>query len=117
MIDVTDAFEDLTQSATLKRKSAGSRDANGNWIDGTLTTSTFSAVVQSLTADERLALPEAVRSKETIKLHTITELLTANEALLIDADIITVRGYNWSINQVFDRLDIGQYYKAIGVKI
>lgn len=117
MIDVTDAFEGLTQTVTLKRKATGSRDANGNWVDGTLTTSTFSAVIQSLTADERLALPEAVRSKETIKLHTITELLTANEALLRDADIITVRGYNWSINQVFDRSDIGQYYKAIGVKI
>lgn len=117
MIDVTEAFEDLTQTVTLKRKSAGSRDVNGNWVDGTLTTSTFSAVIQSLTADERLALPEAVRSKETIKLHTITELLTSNEALSIDADIVAYNGSEYSINQVFNRSNIGQYYKAIGVKL
>jgi len=116
MIDVAEAFEDLTQEVTLKRKAAGSRDSNGNWVDGIETITTFKAVVQSLTADERLVLPEAVRTKETIKIHTKTELLTSNESTSIDADIIVFNNLEWQINQVFNRSNIGGYYKAIGVR-
>ena len=57
MIDVSEAFEDLLQSVEVKRKSTGSRDENGNWVDGVVATINIDAVVQSLTADERLALP------------------------------------------------------------
>jgi len=117
MIDVSEAFIDLLQTVQLKRKTAGGRDENGNWVDGTLSTTDIQAVVQSLTADERMTLPEAVRTKETIKLHSITKLQTANDDLYLDADVIVYDGLEWEINQVFNRSIIGGYYKAIGVRL
>lgn len=116
MIDVSEALEEFYESVTLKRKTAGSRDANGDWVNGTLSTTTIQAVAQSLTANERIALPEAVRSKETVKFHTTTELKTVDEVALTDADIITYQGTDWLIYQVFNRMTNGGYYKAIGVK-
>ena len=117
MIDVSEAFLEFLETIQLKRKTTGSRDANGNWVDGTTTTINISAVVQSLTANERLALPEAVRTKETIKIHTQTELLTADEAAQIDADVVVYQGKSYLLTQVFNRNTIGNYFKAVGVRI
>ena len=117
MIDVSEAFDDLLQTIPLKRKSAGSRDENGNWVDGAITTTNIEAVVQSLTADERLALPEAIRSRETIKFHTKTEIKTADATLGTTADKVLYQGREWEVTQVFNRDIIGGYYKAIGVKV
>jgi len=116
-IDVSEALSEFLEVVTLKRKSAGGRDDNGDWVDGTLTSSSIQVVAQSLTANERLALPEAARTKETVKFHSKTELRTLNEALLLDADIITYQGSDYEINMVFNRATNGGYFKAIGIRI
>jgi len=115
-MDVSDAMDGFSETVQLKRKSIGTRDSNGNWVDGTITTIDIQAVVQSLTADERLSLSEAVRTKETVKFHTTTLLKTADEEEQEDADIIVYQGSEWLISSIFNRLTNGNYIKAIGVK-
>jgi len=116
MLDVTDAFDDFLEDAILKRKTAGSRDGNGYWITPAPTETTIQVVAQSLTADERLALPEAVRTKETFKFHTTTELKTSDEVLQTNADIIVFGGDEWEISSVHNRKNLGNYFRAIGIK-
>jgi len=116
MLDVTDAFDDLLEDVILKRKTAGSRDGNGIWITPVPTETTIQVVAQSLTADERLALPEAVRTKETFKFHTKTELRTADEDTQTNADIIVYNDEEWEVSSVHNRKNLGNYFKAIGIK-
>ena len=112
-LDVSEAFIDFLETIQLSRTTSGTRDANGNWVDGITTVVDIQAVPQSLTANERLALPEAVRNKETVKVHTQTELKTADEVAQIDADVLTYQGKNYLVTQVFNRNTLGGYYKAI----
>ena len=116
LIDVTDAFDGWEESIQLTRKASGTRDANGEWVNGATTVTNPLAVVQSLNADERLVLPEAVRTKETIKIHSRTPFQTANEDSQIIADEVLYQGVTYIIIQVFNRLNVGGYYKAIGAK-
>ena len=116
MLDVSQAFDDFLEPAILKRKTAGSRDENGNWITPVPTEATIQVVAQSLTADERLALPEAVRTKETFKFHTTTELKTADEDAQTNADILVLDGNEWEISSVHNRKNLGSYYRAIGIR-
>lgn len=116
MIDVSDAFEGFLTEATLIITPQGTRDNNGNWVEPTPQGSIIQVVAQSLTPDERLALPEAVRTKETFKFHTISELKTADEVLQTNADVIVYDGDEWELTSVFKRKTLGGYYKAIGVK-
>jgi len=116
MLDVSSAFDDFLEPAILRRKTAGSRDENGNWITPVPTETTIQVVAQSLTADERLALPEAVRTKETFKFHTTTELKTSDEVAQTNADIIVFDSIEWEISSVHNRKNLGNYFKAIGIK-
>ena len=116
-IDVSEALDEFLEDVTLTRAGVGGRDANGDWVEAVSVVSTIQVVAQSLTANERIALPEAVRSKETKKFHTRTALKTVDETTPTDADIITQDGNQWEINQVFNRNTNGGYFKAIGIKI
>lgn len=115
-MDVSEAFEGFLTDAELKSVAQGTRDSNGNWVAEAETITTIQVVAQSLTPDERIALPEAVRTKETFKFHTISELKTADEDLQTNADIIIYDGNEWELTSVFKRANLGNYYKGIGVK-
>jgi len=114
-VDVSEAFEGLTQPIVLYRPAAGSYTA-GKWVGGTPTTPSINAVIQNATADDMLALPEGLRSEEGLKIHTIDEVKTASEASETNADQFTYDGSKWMIQHVFDR-KIGGYYKAIATRI
>ncbi len=116
LIDVSEAFQDLLESVQLTRKAVGSRDANGVWVDGATTITNPLVVAQSLTADERLVLPEAVRTKETVKFHSRTLFQTADEVSQVVADEILYQGVTYQVIQVFNRQNVGAYFKAIAAK-
>ena len=117
MIDVSDAFPDFEETVQLIRKTAGSRNSDGDWVDGTPTTKDILGVVQSLNSNELLVLPEGDRSKETAKIHTKTKLLTANEITKTKADNIKYQDATWNVSAVNNRATVGGYYKAILVRL
>lgn len=116
MIDVSGAFNGLLQTISLTRKNAGSRDANGRWIDGADVVTSIQAVVQTATSDDLLVLPEGERTQETIKIHTTSLLRTASESGTYTADEITYQGNVYKVIQAFDRKTIGNYYKALAAR-
>ena len=117
MIDVSSAFDDFLETVQLKRESAGVYNQDGDWVDGTVTTTDIQGVVQSLNANELLVLPEGDRTKSTAKIHTRTELKTANELTSTKADKIVYQGSDWNVSAVNNRNTIGGYYKAILTRI
>lgn len=118
MLDVSEAFEDLEETVILKRKAAGDYDGDGEWVNGVdLPPKDILGVVQSLSSDELLILPEGERTKETVKIHTKIELFTANEDLKINADNIEYQGNDWTVAKLFNRNTLGSYYKAILIRL
>lgn len=115
MIDVTDALEEFYEDITLNSATAGSRDENGDYTAGTPITSTIQAVVQSLSSNELLTLPEGERTKKMIKIHTKSSLKTANTSNSSSSDEVIYNGEVFKIINVFDRLVNGGYFKAIAV--
>lgn len=116
LIDVSDAFDDLLEAVQLTRQGVGSRDLNGDWVDGVETITFPLVVAQSLTADERLVLPEAVRTKETVKFHSKVLFRTTDESTQVVADEILYQNIVYQIIQVFNRKNVGGYSKSIGAK-
>ncbi|MEA3330609.1 MAG: hypothetical protein U9Q29_02825 [Campylobacterota bacterium] len=117
MFDVTDAFDGFEETVVLKRQSPGDYDENGNWMDGAITRTNILGVVQSLNSDELLILPQGDKTKETVKIHTKTVLKSANEFTKTKADNIEYQGSVWNVSAVNNRNTIGNYYKAILVRL
>ena len=117
MIDVSEAFDEFLETVILKRKTAGSYDGDGEWIEGTNTDTNIQGVVQSLSSDELQILPEGERTKETVKIHTKTQLFTADEDLKTNADDIGYQGKIWTVSNLFNRNTVGGYYKAILIRL
>ncbi len=118
MIDVSGAFDDLEQDIVIRRTVAGSRDPDdGSWIPGAETPETIQAVVQDASADDLLILPEGERTEDSIKIHTIEFLQTASEDGQVAADHIEYEGELFKAMKVFKRKTLGNYYKAIAVRV
>ncbi len=117
MIDVSNAFDDFLETVTLIRETPGAYDSNGDWQDGVPNKSDILGVVQSLNANELLVLAEGDRTKSTAKIHTQTELRTADELTSTKADKIEYQGSTWNVSSVNNRKTIGGYFKAILVRL
>ena len=95
------------QSISVGRLSAGSRGADGRWVEGTTTVSAIKATVNPITGEELLALPEGERSGEQIKIITKFELRMTDETLQQDGDIIKWEGKHFRV------VNIRRYRKVI----
>ena len=117
MIDVSDAFNDFLQPIVLRSFVAGTRDPNtGAYIQSAPIITTIQAVVQVANADDLLVLPEGERMKKTIKIHSTSQLKTANENDKTSADRIEYQGELFKVMSEFNRATIGGYYKALAVR-
>ena len=102
-----------TYTIAGKRYAASSFD-KGRWTDGSESDISFKASVQPLKGNELLTLPEGYREKETYRLYTSFQLLTADEKNKKIPDRVTIFGKKFDIIKV----DIWQnkvipHYKAI----
>ncbi len=52
---------------------------NGRWVEGSTSNLTIQGHYFPLTANEKVALPDAFRSKSTYRLHSVTELYSVRE--------------------------------------
>lgn len=70
---------------------------DGQWTAGTPTTLTVIAVVQPMTARERLLLPESVRSRAAVKLYTDAAMTPADETTQRTGDRFSWDGRTWEV--------------------
>lgn len=88
-----------TTNATLSRRGGGSY-ANGVYSGGTAVASTIAIIYWPATAREIERLPEGVRTRETIGVASKQRLFAAEETTGTQADIITVDGRDYEVQQV-----------------
>lgn len=103
------------ESATLLRPGAGHRNQHGEWVPGADTTTTVQLATWPVTGQERMALPEGLRSddirtfclRETV--HPVEEGTDGTAG-----DRIRYGGTDWRIFQVEAW---GGFTKAMGTRI
>ena len=59
-----------------------------------------------LTASEKLALPESLRTKSTYRLHSTTELYSVREKFSQSADKVLIDGYLYEVQEA-DHFSMG----------
>lgn len=111
--DVSDAFTEWLAPYTAQRQTA--TVVKGKKVAGVSTAVPFDGVIQNANPEDLKALPEGSRTEEAIKIHTGTELLPQIDNSQ-DGDVVPYDSKEYLIVNVADR-KIGNYYKAIGLKI
>jgi len=101
MASIVQSFKNAT--ITFKRKSAGSY-VNGIWEAGSETTSQMDAVIQFLSGQKLLSLPEEFRTQENIRLYTEQQLKTLDESAGTLGDIVVWNDVEYEVFQVQNRL-------------
>ena len=98
-LDGTDLIESLsTGTYTITRRVAGSY-VNGIYVPGATSTFTIIAAIVPATGRDLLRLPEGRRSVETRILFTTSTMLVGAQAGTNDADLVTVDGDVWEVQQ------------------
>lgn len=116
MNDVTDAFDpDWEIAVDITRYASGSYVA-GKWVEGATSIMPITAIIQRATADDLLILPENLRTEESIKIHSRSELQGVSEDDERSADTFSYRAKQWRIYSVTDE-SIGNYHKAIAIRL
>ena len=86
----------FTESATLRRQSAGLRDNNGKWVPGDPVSETVDLVSTPLTGEQRQSLPEGLRTRNLRMFYLAVEVTACLEGTQgKQADIIVYNGGNW----------------------
>jgi hypothetical protein len=94
---------------TLTRFSAGTY-SDGNFIDGSSTTSSIIMSCQPLNGRELLYLPEGQRTRQYLKAYTASEVRTTSQETSAKADQITYNGKQYEVQQV-------EYWESTGNSI
>ena len=105
------------RSYTLRRRAAGVWTA-GRYTPGAAAETTVTAVVQPAGPEDLLDLPEGERVKAVVRVHTTSELRTADESAGTDPDRIVIDGEEWEVRRVWNEThtDVLPYYKALAVR-
>jgi hypothetical protein len=90
-------------SVTRTRRSAGSYNADGDFVPGTPTTGTILAVVQPVSGRQLMDLPEGVRSE--------ARWLAWSRAEIRLDDVIVAGGLSHRVIYVWPRAE-GEFYRA-----
>lgn len=97
---------------TLRRTAAGSRDALGDFVAGTTSTSSIKASVQPLTGKDADSLPEGERHKDWLKLYTRTELRPVSQHAGSAGDRVEVDGITYEVRTVKRYRAVCPHYRA-----
>lgn len=86
------------ETATFKRYGAMTRDPDtGRTAGGAPVSTEFTGSFQPLSGREREALPEGVRSSESLKVYTNEPLRTADQHDGVLADVVTYNGRDYRV--------------------
>jgi hypothetical protein len=112
LADVVDTFSD---NYTVTRSGLISYDQNGDPVTGSTGTLTIRACVQPIMGRDLMRMPEGWRTQELLAIFTTTELFT--KASANEPDTISVNGVNYQIQQVERWADLGNYWRAVAMKV
>jgi hypothetical protein len=105
------------QSVTRKRYGVGSY-VGGVWVQPTPVVMAIRASVQPATGEDLVSLPEGRRERETFKIYTVTDLRSGDEPLQIKADVLTLYGSEFEVQQVQRHYGLGyNHFKALVTKV
>lgn len=106
MIDLgeTAVLEEANAVVTFERKSGGSYNDAGEWVGEVTASELVQVVVQPVTGQKLLDLPEGERADARYFLWT-------TEALAID-DVVHYAGARYRVTYVWDRRSDGGYLRA-----
>jgi len=97
--ETSDLIQSFGQTVTVNRRAAGAWVA-GDWVPGTPSTFDITMSVQPLTDKELLDLPEAQRTRRTIKGYTDTFLNTTSKEDATEADLVEYDGRDFEVQRV-----------------
>lgn len=104
-------------AATRTRRAAGTRDANGRWVEGAGTDLAILAAIQPAPAKDRQNLPSGFRSREVVRIWTTTELRPADQSAGTSGDLVTKDGKVFEVLAVSHWPAVLPHYQAVGVLI
>lgn len=73
---------------------------DGFWVPGASETIEITASVQPLTAEELLRLDDNQRTRESVKIYTMTKLKTTDQDSKINADVLIIDGKRYEVTNV-----------------
>lgn len=105
------------QPFTVKRTSAGGY-VDGRWVEGTESTFEVKAIWYPLKGNEKMMLPDAFRSKYTIKIQSLAELYSLREKDSSQPDQIFIDNY-WFEIQERDKysMRVVDHYEYLAVRV
>ncbi len=113
-------IQSLGKVFTVERRAAGSwNTVTGVFDKGALSTLTPTLVIQPMKPNEVLLLPEHRRQMESVKVYSVTELLTTDEKAQTTTDVLIYRGLRWEILQIghWNEAPFLKHFKYAAVKI
>lgn len=97
-MSASDLISRFGKSVTVTRYAAGSY-VNGTYVAGATSTFSVDVSVQPIQGRELLNLPEAQRTRRWMKGYCGTELLTADQSDSEKADVVTVDGIDFEVQE------------------
>lgn len=105
------------EDVILRRYSLGTRDSNGEWVDGPMFKETIRGSVQPLNGDELATVPEGERSSVQRKMYTRCRVRTLDQNYNRQADEIEVDCEIYEVRQVERQRSVEPHYKVRMVRI
>lgn len=112
LADVVDAFSD---DYTVTRTGVAAYDVHGDPVAGSSSTFSIRACVQPVSGRDLQRVPEGLRTQELIALFTPTELRTKTGTN--EPDTVAVNGVTYQVQQVERWAELGNYWRAIAMKV
>lgn len=103
-----------TGTYVVTRAAEGSR-TKGRFVAGSTSTLNVDAVVQPMSGMEMQELPEGMRTDETIRIYSATELYT-DAGGTRDPDLFAYNGNSYEVKIVNRWSEAGGYWKVIAQK-
>lgn len=110
----------LTHSLPVEilRALPGYWNDKGRWVEGATETLTVEANVQPMRGHELVVLPEADRTKESIKVYCVETLQTVEEVKAEEADIIVWEGKKFRATKTMTyKMGVLDHTKTICVRL
>ena len=90
---------ELFDTYSVKRRAAGGY-SSGDFVTGAESTVTIKASIHPADGEELLNLPEGMRTRAGIVVHTKTQLITVNDETQRDPDRIVYQGEDWEVMRI-----------------
>lgn len=117
MSNAAQAISRMSVNVIVDRFVPTSFNDDGIAIPASSSSLQIEASVQPMRPDEKLMLPEGAREIESIKLYTVAELFTMNEANETPADVVNFEGKKFDVFQVSRfKMGVQDHTKAIAIR-